>query len=248
MISTVVAENAGEDQNISFLLIPDPYRLFLLLTHVLVDTNHVLGYAFLCKLVGANHLHDLHVEVSIMSDEMIVETCSPTLAGLKTGSMFSTKYTDRRELFRQLKRLNLLLVPKGLRIIPLRFTEDRALIYLYRPSCLSRDLTDKEARKILESRGYIPENESQCIHCLVGRLKQEGDFPHEIGLFLGYPAEDVAGFIEKGARACLCTGVWKVYSHRERALELFSRYKKCSASYKVQFRRGTGIDALAVAL
>lgn len=205
-------------------------------------------YDFHCKLVKANHFSDLHVEVSAMSDEMIVETCSPTLAGLKTGSMFSTKYTDRRELFRQLKRLNLLLVPKGLRIIPLRFKEDRALIYLYRPSCLSRDLTDKEARRILESRGYVPENEGQCIHCLVGRLQKETEFPHEIGLFLGYPAEDVAGFIEKGARACLCTGVWKVYSHRERALELFSRYKKCSASYKVQFRRGTGIDALAVAL
>lgn len=183
-----------------------------------------------------------------MSDEIIIETCSPTLAGLKTGSMFSTKYTDRGELFRELKRLNLLLVPKGLRIIPLRFTSDRALIYLYRPASLSHDLAGREARRILESRGYVPEDESQCIHCLVGRLKQEAEFPHEIGLFLGYPAEDVAGFIEKGARACLCSGIWKVYSDRERALELFSRYKKCSAAYKAQFRRGKGLGALAVAL
>ena len=37
-------------------------------------------------------------------------------------------------------------------------------------------------------------------------------FPHEIGLFLGYPFEDVMGFIENKGENYLCSGCWKVYS------------------------------------
>ena len=182
-----------------------------------------------------------------MSDEIIVETCSPTLAGLKTGSMFSTKYTDRKEIYEELRRLNLLLVPKGLRIIPLRFMKDRVLIYLYRPVSLSRDLAEDRARKILESRGYKAGQSGQCLQVLVDRLNHEKDFPHEIGLFLGYPAEDVAGFIEQGADRCICSGLWKVYSDKERALALFGLYKRCAAAYIRQYRHGRGIEKLAVA-
>lgn len=44
-----------------------------------------------------------------------------------------------------------------------------------------------------------------------------GEFPHEVGLFLGYPPEDVEGFIENKARSCKITGYWKVYSDEEKA-------------------------------
>ena len=42
-----------------------------------------------------------------------------------------------------------------------------------------------------------------------------GDFPHEIGLLLGYPPEDVSGFIENGGKNFLCSGYWKVYKGRQ---------------------------------
>ena len=61
------------------------------------------------------------------------------------------------------------------------------------------------------------------------RLNENGDFPHEIGLFLGYPVKDVEGFIEnKGENFLLC-GCWKVYSNAGRAKKLFNNYDKCRA-------------------
>ena len=51
------------------------------------------------------------------------------------------------------------------------------------------------------------------------RIKQSGQcqFPHEIGVFLGYPLEDVKGFIENKGKNFLYSGYWKVYSDVERA-------------------------------
>lgn len=46
---------------------------------------------------------------------------------------------------------------------------------------------------------------------LAQRMEAVGDFPHEVGFFLGYPAEDVVGFIRnKGQNFKFC-GRWKVY-------------------------------------
>ena len=57
------------------------------------------------------------------------------------------------------------------------------------------------------------------------------DFPHEVGLFLGYPVWDVKGFIEhKGQQYKLC-GYWKVYDDVPGALCKFEEYdwiKKCA--------------------
>ena len=75
-----------------------------------------------------------------MSEELIVRHCAPTLANLKTGSLFVCPIADRPSFFGSLRSLNELLVPKGLRALPLRIREYSALIYLYRPSRLKKDL------------------------------------------------------------------------------------------------------------
>lgn len=55
-----------------------------------------------------------------MSDEMLVRCCAPTLAGIKTGSMFSCEYSDREEMTDELRRLNRVLSAGGMCILPLR--------------------------------------------------------------------------------------------------------------------------------
>lgn len=45
----------------------------------------------------------------------------------------------------------------------------------------------------------------QLLERLSGRISASEDFPHEIGLFLGYPVDDVTGFIQnKGRNYLLC--------------------------------------------
>ena len=75
-----------------------------------------------------------------MSDQLIVHHCAPTLAGLKAGSLFSCPCRDAGQLTGELRRLNRALAPKGLRVLPLQTEKGRALIYLYRPRALEREL------------------------------------------------------------------------------------------------------------
>ena len=84
-----------------------------------------------------------------MSDQYIAKYCAPTLAGLKTGSLFTAACTDRNAFARELRELNGVLTRHGLRAIPLRYSDRRALIYLYRPEALTRDLRMPEAAELL---------------------------------------------------------------------------------------------------
>ena len=81
---------------------------------------------------------------------------------------------------------------------------------------------------------------------LVRRLNRGKDFPHEIGLFLGYPAEDVSGFIRHGARCAKCVGTWKVYGDEESARKKFALYQKCTRLYCEAYRKHNNLDRLLV--
>ena len=57
-------------------------------------------------------------------------------------------------------------------------------------------------------------------------MEQIAEFPHEMGLLLGYPVEDVEGFIENKGHNYLYSGYWKVYGHVEEKKALFNRYEE----------------------
>ena len=185
-----------------------------------------------------------------MSDEMLVKNGSPTLAGIKTGNLFSCPCTDRVQTMADLRRLNKALVPKGLRVLPLRYSAARVLIYLYRPNRLAKDLSRKEALDLLRRAGYRARNESQCVVELIQRLNDIGsEFPHEIGLFLSYPPEDVRGFIAHSSNrsvGCKLVGTWRVYGDAEQAKKTFDQYRKCTESYCRQWSDGIPLTRLAV--
>ena len=178
-----------------------------------------------------------------MSEELIVRHCAPTLANLKTGSLFVCPITDRPSFFSSLRSLNELLVPKGLRALPLRIREHSALVYLYRPSRLKKDLEDPAAIKILQDHGYSCYG--KCLPKLIERVRASEEFPHEIGLFLGYPPEDVQGFLDH--RPCKCSGCWKVYCDECEARKTFRRFDKCKEMYRLMFQKGKTVCQLTIA-
>lgn len=182
-----------------------------------------------------------------MSEEMIINHCSPTLAGIKTGALFNCAYPSERELRSSVRSWNKTLSPKGLRVLPLRYNGRTALIYIYRPAMLSADLENELARRLLAKCGYVSETPEGCIVQLMRRFAECDEFPHEIGLFLGYPPEDVCGFIANKACGYKCAGYWKVYGDEEKAKKAFARFEKCTHCYCQQHAKGTGIERLAVA-
>ena len=74
------------------------------------------------------------------SVDYIIRHAAPTLAGLKTGNLFPLAFQDKADFLKTLQEANRVLVPRGLRLLPLRLEENKALLYLFRTSSLSRDL------------------------------------------------------------------------------------------------------------
>lgn len=179
-----------------------------------------------------------------MSEELVIRHCSPTLAGLKTGSLFNCSYRTERELTEGVRQLNRRLVPNGLRVVPVRRQAGKALIYVYRPTRLRQDLAQPDARRLLAARGYPCDQPERCVARLMQRLGQAAEFPHEIGLFLGYPPEDVQGFLEN--RLCKCVGCWKVYGDEQAAQKRFRQFRKCADIYRQQWTQGRPLEKLAV--
>lgn len=182
-----------------------------------------------------------------MSEEYIIRYCAPTLASIKTGNMFTCPFPSRQAMICSLRAFNKRFVSKGLRIVPLRYQRGLGLIYVYRPARLSQDLKNDMAGKLLKKCGYSCKNSNCCLRRLIERLSEQGDFPHEIGLFLGYPPEDVDGFMHRHGEA-RCVGAWKVYGNVEDAQKLFARYRKCSALYMKLWREGRSMERLTVAV
>ena len=118
-----------------------------------------------------------------MSEKVLIENCSPTMAGLKTGSLFSCEFKSREELFENVRSLNVRLVPRGVRMVPVKFMGNRVLIYMYRPKKLSKDLCDSTALSILSTKLYPTQNVQSCVAELIKRLNTQEEFPHEIGFW-----------------------------------------------------------------
>ena len=179
-----------------------------------------------------------------MSEDKLVMYCSPTLASLKTGNLFSCPAGEVETAW--LSHMNRMLVPRGLRLIPMKHAEGRVLLYLYRPGKLKRDLTNERAKRILQEKSYPTENPDRCVAELTRRMREESAFPHEIGLFLGYPPEDVEGFMVEGPGRAKLVGEWRVYGDVEQARETFQKFRKCTQTYRRLYQKQNSLEQLIV--
>jgi hypothetical protein len=183
----------------------------------------------------------------LMLEEMIVRYCAPTLAGLKTGNLFNFTFENDGELQRQIDACVKFLNPKGVSIEVLRKRAEHALIYIYRPTKLAFDLSQRDVDDFLLANGY-PCSKTGCyIEELKRRLSESESFPHEIGLFLSYPLFDVTAFIENKGRNFKYIGCWKIYADIDRAKQIFFKYDRCTRIYCRYFAKKKSILRLTVA-
>ena len=111
----------------------------------------------------------------------------------------------------------------------------------------NRPYSEKTAELVAEfmsQYGYNTEDSKKAVERLKERIRQLEDFPHEIGLFLSYPIEDVLGFIENRGKNYILNGYWKVYGNEEEARKSFFKYRKCTDVYHKLFMGGTPIEKL----
>ena len=181
-----------------------------------------------------------------MSERTILEHGSPTLAGIKTGNLITCSYKTKQEVQSDLRKWNRILTNRHLRIIPLKYMDGKVLLYIYRPAALRRDLMNPKVQKILRACGYQSFTEADCICRLIGRLAGREAFPHEIGVFIGYPPEDVEGFIRNRGEGYKYADAWKIYGDVDTAIRLIRKYRHCAEVYTRLSRQGKTLEQLAV--
>lgn len=180
-------------------------------------------------------------------EKSLIENAYATLAGLKVASLFNHSFLSREDCDKKLQYYNALLNSKGIYIELLKQKDNFYLIYVYRLSALEGVLGDYNIKIFLGSYGYAEcDNIRLTLDFLKGRLLCTSCFPHEIGIFLGYPIGDVIGFINNNGKNCKYCGLWKVYCNELDSIAFFSKLQKCQAVYIRVYNEGRGIYDMTV--
>ncbi len=179
-----------------------------------------------------------------MLGRMMVEYAAPTLCGLKPASLFAPKMDEDR-LRREMHALEMEWAAHGLRLHRVQ-TGNGTLVLVQRPQMIAQMLESPDEADFLWGRGYPVEDVERAVDTLVARMEAGGEFPHEVGLFLGYPLADVEGFIAHEGRDSLAQGAWKVYADVEAARRAFESFERSTAECKERFENGVRLGDLAV--
>lgn len=151
---------------------------------------------------------------------------APVIAGLKPAAIFTVSLEEKKMLEGLLSHC------EDFRIETLHSGKKESIL-LYRKTVFFRHLENKSLQKFLSSLhlGYKEDKTESYLLLFKERFRQYKDegagFPHEVGIFLGYPPEDIRVYMKNPYQKAKLTGYWKVYSNEEAALKLFHSYDCC---------------------
>lgn len=159
--------------------------------------------------------------------------CAEVLAGVKPANLISIGNRTQpcgRNLYQIWQKHHRELATRlaDLTIMVLQ-TKERALLLLcYNRDRLEHHLAHAGIRTLLHKAGYeINATSSALLDELRRRIGNNDSFPHEIGLFIGYPAKDVAAFMGLIPLPFACQCLWKIYGNPEKSLDLAEKFRCC---------------------
>lgn len=172
---------------------------------------------------------------------LVLETAE-VLEGAKPGNLVNITNRYRpcgRNLYSLWKKYGSgLLRESGLEVRELADRGSSVLLFLYRSDQLRSLLARKSVSVILRKAGYTePADPEKTLTELESRLS--GDcFPHEIGVFLGYPLKDVIGFMGWARLSYACQGPWKIFGDPSESLRLAEVHRECRCRMSQQLTSG----------
>jgi len=173
----------------------------------------------------------------------IIIQAAPFLKGMKKSCILMIKREELDELREELLDTNI-------EAIPLHEHQGRSIVLFYRASEMEEYFGGYDVRRFLKKNGYQGTGIADYIERLKSRVtffyEEEQIFPHEIGVFLGYPIEDVEGFIENAGKNFLLSGYWKVYSNLQMTRELFEKFDRAKEEAMQQWSDGKSLQEIAV--
>ncbi|MDR2245683.1 MAG: DUF3793 family protein [Treponema sp.] len=191
---------------------------------------------------------------------LIINHCGPVLMGYKPAAMFMLRSEDAYGSLSGLlpAYLELMVLRKSEGgLLVLVFEKEKL-----EKTLLEAIISNENIRAVLVGKGYplgawgtwrksyeemrdfmrigdhAASRRGVCFGFL-DRLKEQftsGQFPHEVGIFLGYPVDDVLGFVEHNGQNYKLCGYWKVYGDVELAKACFRQYDECRECIQTLFQ------------
>lgn len=167
------------------------------------------------EIIKRMNLKEINIQLALQ--------CAPVIKGLKQSNLLIVNRKDAAYIMRSLRKTSL-------STYVLNANEEKVTLFLYRRQELIRYLQREKVKKLLHTLGY----ETQQLDVILPMIREKYEkylssgmfFPHEMGLILGYPAEDVHGFVVNEGKYYLYSGYWKVYQDAEGKKCMFDRFDR----------------------
>lgn len=172
-------------------------------------------------------------------ETQIALQCAPLISGLKVSNLLIISAEDEALVRVILRR-------SGISFFRLLRTGEKVTFLLFRKNPLEAYLKQQEVETMLVEAGYAELSLGNILSTFQKRyahyMSAGGRFPHEMGLLLGYPAEDVKGFVENEGKNFLYSGYWKVYADVEEKRWLFQKFENAKETVIQLLSYGVGIQ------
>ncbi|WP_019189711.1 DUF3793 family protein [Levyella massiliensis] len=197
-------------------------------------------------------------------ERALVHHCAETLAGLKPASLLCLRSDALLQSQDAVDYGNAQFNRFGIRFFALGRCRKAERILIYREERLNAWLHKGDVRKALEVFGYdcslppatdivtagsVPQNHyplvGSLLQQLLCRMTQCPSISDEIGLFLGYPVEDVISYAkDRGRNAYAMRGYWRVYHNPSEARKTFEAFHACRQCWLAALQNGDDLFRL----
>ncbi len=175
--------------------------------------------------------------------ETLIKYCSPVFAELKPSYLIMVKNNDN--LNKEANNLKPILKNNGFRLRELGGCINVRRYLLFNENNLTKAVFTNLNINLLKQMNYKITNLDDLITQLYKKIETKGQpFPHEIGIFLGYPYSDTIGFIKNNGENEKYCGYWKVYANVEQAKKNFLSFDMCKKEFCEAFERGCPFEEI----
>ncbi|MDP4089297.1 MAG: DUF3793 family protein [Bacillota bacterium] len=154
---------------------------------------------------------------------VLLYNISPVIAGVKPASIITFNKAGRNLKLLWELYSGMLLKENRIKYFEISNTNFSTTLIFYDAVLLEKVLKDEEISNFYYELGYknISDIEGMLYQM---KFRYVGNCPHEMGVLLGIPVDDVREFMNNKSKKCLACGYWKVYNNVERANEVFKAY------------------------
>jgi len=171
------------------------------------------------ELIKAMGINNIEMQLALQ--------CAPLIAGLKISNLLIIPETNEKIFGEIIEKTDI-------SVYNLLNYRGKAIYLLYREAKIIEFLQSEKAKEVFINEGYESLLLNDILHSFQKRYEhyrvEGGEFPHEMGLLLGYPVEDVVGFMENDGDNFLCSGYWKVYERPQEKQLLFRQFEYAKES------------------